>query len=336
MSMQHKIFVTGGTGLVGSNLLRLLLEKGHQNIFALHRESSDMSLVSDLKDKVNWVEGDVLDVMALEQVMQDASQVYHCAAIVSFDPREYKLMDQINIQGTANMVNMALQLEVDKFLHVSSIAALGRSEGVKQADESTEWQDSPWNTRYAISKYQSEMEVWRAAHEGLPVAIVNPSVIMGSGFWHKGTGRFFKIVDEGLKFYPTGSTGFVDVEDVAAYMYALMESDIINERFLLNGENLPYQKVFNTIADHIKKPRPSIKVTPLLKALAWRVEKMKSIFFGSSPKVTRETAHNSSTDIQYDAKKSQDTFGIEYQSVLQSIEAMSANFLESKKISTLH
>ena len=328
--MQKKIFVTGGTGLVGSNLLRLLLEKGHQNIFALHRASSDMSLVADLQDSVNWVQGDILDVMTLEQVMQDASQVYHCAAIVSFDPREYETMNQINIQGTANMVNMALQLDVDKFLHVSSIAALGRSEGVKRADESTEWQDSPWNTRYAISKYQSEMEVWRAANEGLQVAIVNPSVIMGSGFWHKGTGRFFKIVDEGLKFYPTGSTGFVCVEDVVEYMYALMESDIANERFLLNGENLPYRKVFNTIADHIKKSRPSIQVTPLLKAIAWRVEKLKSICFGTSPKVTKETAHNSSTDIQYSAQKSVDTFGIEYRSVLSEIETMAADFLEVK------
>ncbi len=328
--MQNKIFVTGGTGLVGSYLLRLLLDKGHKNIFALHRASSDMSLVSDLMDKVNWVQGDVLDVMTLEQVMQDASQVYHCAAIVSFDPREYESMDQINIEGTANMVNMALQLEVGKFLHVSSIAALGRSEGVKMADESTEWQDSPWNTRYAISKYQSEMEVWRAANEGLQVAIVNPSVIMGPGFWHKGTGRFFKIVDEGLKFYPTGSTGFVCVEDVVAYMYALMESDIINERFLLNGENLPYRKVFNSIADHIKKPRPSIKVTPILKALAWRVERVKSMIIGTSPKVTKETAHNSSTDIQYNSKKSVDAFGIAYQSVMESIESMSADFLNSK------
>jgi len=330
MSMQNKIFVTGGTGLVGSNLLRLLLEKGHQNIFALHRESSDMSLVADLKDKVNWVQGDVLDVMTLEQVMQDASQVYHCAAIVSFDPREYELMDQINIQGTANMVNMALQLDVEKFLHVSSIAALGRSEGVELANESTEWQDSPWNTRYAISKYQSEMEVWRAANEGLPVAIVNPSVIMGTGFWHKGTGRFFTIVDEGLKFYPTGRTGFVCVEDVVAYMYAFMESDIINERFLLNGENLPYYAVFNTIADHINKPRPTIKVTPLLKALAWRVEKIKSMVLGTSPKVTKETAHNSSTDIQYNSKKSVDAFGIVYKSVLTELETMAADFLEVK------
>lgn len=328
--MQKKIFVTGGTGLVGSYLLRLLVAKGYKNIFALHRSTSDMSLVADLKDKVNWVEGDVLDVMTLEQVMQDASQVYHCAAIVSFDPKEYELMDQINIEGTANMVNLALQLEVDKFLHVSSIAAIGRNESLTKADEKTEWQDSPWNTRYAISKYQSEMEVWRAANEGLSVAVVNPSVILGAGFWHKGTGRFFKIVDEGLKFYPVGSTGFVAVEDVVAYMYALMESEVVNERFLLNGENLPYRTVFNTIAEHINKPKPSIKVSPLLKAIAWRVEKYKSLIFGSSPKVTKETAHNSSTDIQYSNQKSLKAFGIPYCSISDSLEKMGIAFLASK------
>ena len=320
--MQKKIFVTGGTGLVGSHLLRHLVTTGHSNIFALHRATSDMRLVKDLEGKVNWVEGDILDVAMLEQVMQDTTQVYHCAAVVSFDPREYEQMDRINIEGTANMVNVALSLDVDKFLHVSSIAAIGRNETLQKADENTDWQDSDWNTRYAISKYKSEMEVWRASNEGVPVAIVNPSVIFGEGFWNKGTGRFFKIVDQGLKFYPTGSTGFVTVQDVVAYMYALMQSDIINERFLLNGQNLPYRKIFNTIADTIDKPHPSIKVTSLLKGLAWRYEKVKSMLTGSSPKVTKETAHNSSTDIQYSNQKSLDTFGLEYHSVMDCLVEM--------------
>ena len=325
--MQKKIFVTGGTGLVGSHLLRHLVTTGHSNIFALHRATSDMRLVKDLEGKVNWVEGDILDVAMLEQVMQDTSQVYHCAAVVSFDPREYEQMDRINIEGTANMVNVALSLDVDKFLHVSSIAAIGRNETLQKADENTDWQDSDWNTRYAISKYKSEMEVWRASNEGLPVAIVNPSVIFGEGFWNKGTGRFFKIVDQGLKFYPTGSTGFVTVQDVVAYMYALMQSDIINERFLLNGQNLPYRKIFNTIADTIDKPHPSIKVTSLLKGLAWRYEKVKSMLTGSSPKVTKETAHNSSTDIQYSNQKSLDTFGLEYHSVMDCLVEMGEAYL---------
>ena len=328
--MNKKIFVTGGTGLVGSHLLRYLVQKGHSNIFALRRETSDMRLVADLEGKVNWVVGDVLDVMILEQVMQDTAQVYHCAAIVSFDPREYEQMDRINIEGTANMVNVALELEVEKFLHVSSIAAIGRSETLKQADEKTEWEESDWNTQYALSKYKSELEVWRGATEGLPVAIVNPSVIFGKGFWDKGTGRFFKIVDQGLKFYPTGSTGFVTVKDVVSYMYALMQSDIINERFLLNGQNLPYRKVFNAIADTINKPHPSIKVSPLLKNLAWRFEKLKSMLTGSSPKVTKETAHNSSTDIQYSNQKSLDAFGLEYHSVMECLEEMGAAYVKDR------
>ncbi len=326
--MNKKIFVTGGTGLVGSHLLRLLVQKGHSNIFALKRSTSDMALVEDLGGKVNWVEGDVLDVLTLEQVMQDTVKIYHCAAIVSFDPREYEQMDRINIEGTANMVNIALNLEIEKFVHVSSIAAIGRSETLKKADENTEWQDSDWNTRYAISKYQAEMEVWRGATEGLPVAIVNPSVIFGKGFWDKGTGRFFKIVDQGLKFYPTGSTGFVTVRDVVAYMYALMQSDIINERFLLNGQNLKYRKVFNVIADTIDRPQPSIKVNSVLKALAWRFEKVKSVLTGSSPKVTKETAHNSSTDIQYSNQKSLDAFGLEYHSVMDCLVEMGKAYLK--------
>lgn len=329
--MNKKIFVTGGTGLVGSHLLRYLVQKGHTSIFALKRPTSDMRLVSDLDGKINWVEGDILDVLTLEQVMQDTAQVYHCAAIVSFDPREYDLMDRINIEGTANMVNVALDLEVEKYLHVSSIAAIGRNETLKQADEETEWQESNWNTRYALSKYHAEMEVWRGSTEGLEVAIVNPSVIFGKGFWTKGTGRFYRIVDQGLKFYPTGSTGFVTVKDVVSYMYALMQSDIVNERFLLNGQNLPYRKIFNAIADTINKPQPSIKVTPLLKGLAWRFEKVKSFLTGSSPKVTKETAHNSSTDIQYSNQKSLDAFGLEYHSVMECLKEMGAAYLEEER-----
>ncbi len=330
MTHNKKIFVTGGTGLVGSHLLHYLVQKGHTNIFALKRTSSDMRLVADLEGKVNWVEGDILDVLTLEQVMQDTAQVYHCAAIVSFDPREYEQMDRINIEGTANMVNTAMELGVEKFLHVSSIAAIGRNETLKQADEKTEWQDSDWNTRYAQSKYQAEMEVWRGSTEGLPVAIVNPSVIFGKGFWNKGTGRFFKIVDQGLKFYPTGSTGFVTVQDVVSYMYVLMQSEIINERFLLNGQNLPYRKIFNAIADTIQKPHPSIKVNSLLKGMAWRFEKAKSLLTGSSPKVTKETAHNSSTDIQYSNQKSLDAFGLEYHSVMDCLKEMGEAYLVEK------
>ena len=325
--MHKKIFVTGGTGLVGSHLLHYLVEQGHTNIFALYRATSNKHLVTSIEDKINWVEGDVLDVMTLEQVMQDAVKVYHCAAIVSFDPREYDQMDQINIQGTANMVNIALLLGVEKFLHVSSIAAIGRNAEVAQADEQTEWQDSKWNTRYAISKQESEMEVWRASVEGLDVVIVNPSVIFGTGQWHKGTGRFFEIVDQGLQFYPTGSTGFVAVQDVVKYMHGLMESNIVNERFILNGENLKYRLVFNKIAETINKPKPSIKVTPLLKALSWRIEKWRSWITGSSPKVTRETAHSSSTDIKYINKKSLAALGIPYSSVMETLEVMGEEFL---------
>lgn len=300
-------------------------------MFALKRSNSSTALTAEINDAIQWIDGDVLDIASLEDSMQGMDYVFHSAAVVSFNPRHYDEMMEINVQGTANVAEIARLNEVKKLIHVSSIAALGRREKLDHIDEETEWQSSSWNTKYAVSKQLSEMEVWRASAEGLKIAIVNPSVILGSAFWEKGTGRFFKIVWNGLRLYPTGSTGFVDVRDVVEAMVRLMESDVKEERIVLNGENLPYKFIFDRIADQIGKPRAKIKVTKFLREVAWRVDSLLNIIFGKAPRVTRETARNSSRNVTFGNQKSKDLLDMEYRPIEKTIDEMAVQFLEASK-----
>ncbi|MGD6027760.1 hypothetical protein QUV00_23075, partial [Xanthomonas citri pv. citri] len=136
-------------------------------------------------------------------------------------------------------------------------------------------------------------EVWRGHAEGLSAAIVNPAIVLGSGFWELGSARFFKQIDEGLKFSPVGRSGFVDVRDVARFMLLLLESDISGERYILNAENILYKDFFKMVAASLNAKVPPIPVTPFLAEVAWRVEWLKEKILGIDPMVTRETARSS-------------------------------------------
>lgn len=313
------VFVTGGTGFLGSHLLRHLVAQGQQ-IRALRRANSRLDLVADIAQKVDWVEGDVNDLPALEAIFAEGvTQVYHCAAVVSFHPRDRAKLLKINVEGTANIVNFCLETGVKKLVHVSSIAALGRSPQRRDLDETCLWVENPLNTHYAISKYRSEMEVWRGQAEGLPVAIVNPAMILGAGRWDEGTARLFQQVKKGLRFWPAGTTGFVDVADVVRFMQLLMESDISGERYILSAENWPYKQFFEQVAAELGVAPPSTRVTPFLAEMAWGVEWLREKLTGSQPIVTRESARSSGQAFFYDNRKSRSVFGFGYRSVEETI-----------------
>ena len=209
--MQQKIFVTGGTGFVGAYLLRYLVAKGDQQITALKRPNSPMHLVKAINDQINWVEGDILDVPFLEEAMKGIDQVYHCAALISFAPQDEERMMKINGEGTANIVNIALYNGVKKLVYMSSIAAIGKEKDKKQVTEVTTWKEDKRTSNYGKSKYAAEMEVWRGIAEGLNAAILNPSLIIGSGFWDRGTGEIFRLYANGFPFYSSGVGGLVAV-----------------------------------------------------------------------------------------------------------------------------
>ena len=332
--MEKRILITGATGFVGSYLTRYLVKKGYKNIVCLKRATSRMDLVAEVQDKVTWAEGDILDVPYLENILREhqIEQIYHCAAVVSFDPRDREEMYKINVVGTENVVNAALEVGIEKLIYTSSIAAIGRVEHQKWVRETNKWQRSPLNSHYAISKFQAEQEVWRGVAEGLTVAMVNPTVILGSQYWGQGTGRLFDQVARGLRFYTEGSTGYVDVRDVVTFMVELMNSPIENQRFILNGENMAYKTMFEKIAFVLNKKPANIAVTPFLAALAWRVEWLKSKFTGKRPLITKETARTSATTFYFDNKKSLAAFpDFTYSDISKTIEETAQQFLESQQ-----
>ncbi|TAL51442.1 MAG: NAD-dependent epimerase/dehydratase family protein [Chitinophagaceae bacterium] len=293
--MLTKILVTGGTGFLGAYIIKELVEKGY-TIRAIRRNNKPDSyrvpffIPSHIFEKVEWVSGDVLDVVSLDEAMKGTDAVIHSAAVISFFKKERQNMYQVNVEGTANVVNLALENNITRLVHISSIAALGRMASGDHVTEEKKWAESKTNTHYAISKNKAEIEVWRAAAEGLNMVILNPSTIIGYGDWNNGSGAIFKNVYKEFPWYTCGINGFVDVEDVAKVTVKLLESDITNERFIVNGDNWDFQHLFNVIADGFGKKHPSREATPFLSNVAWRLEKVKSLLTGNKPLLTKETA----------------------------------------------
>lgn len=288
--LSKKIFITGGTGFLGSYIIKLLVEKGYA-VRAIRRSDKLPSWIpAAIFNKVEWVEGDVLDVVALQDVMEGVDIVIHSAAVVSFLKKDRRHMYQVNVEGTANVVNMALEKNVARLIYISSVAALGRSGDGGHVNEERKWEESNVNTHYAISKFKAELQVWRGMAEGLQGVILNPSTILGYGDWHTSSCAIFKKVYDEFKWYTPGINGFVDVEDVAKAALVLMESPITEQRFIVNGDTWPFKKLQETIADGFGKKRPHKKTTPFLLGLAWRMEKLKAVLTGKKPILTKESA----------------------------------------------
>jgi len=297
------ILVTGGTGFLGSYIIKHLVEKGYR-VRALRRTNKIPSWIdAPVFNKVEWVEGDVLDVVSLEDAMEGVDVVIHSAAIVSFAKKDRKAMYQTNVEGTANVVNIALEKNVRRLVHISSVAALGRTAGGGHVNEEKKWEESKVNTHYAKSKYKAEIEVWRGISEGLDAVILNPSTILGYGDWHSSSCGIFKKIHDGFNWYTSGINGFVDVEDVSKAAILLMESSISEQRFVVNGDNWGFRKLQDSIADGFNTKRPAKKATPFLMNVAWRIEKLKSIFTGKNPLLTKESSRVAQSQTYFENAK---------------------------------
>lgn len=293
------ILVTGGSGLLGGALITQLLAEG-KPVRALVNHTP---LAQEGNALLATVKGDILDVVALEEAFAGVTEVYHCAASVTFDPRRRTELFKINVEGTANVVNMALDANIRKMIYVSSVAALGRIRKGETIDETAQWTPQTSNSAYGKSKYLGEMEVWRGMGEGLNAAIVNPSLIVGEADWNKSSMRIFKNVYDGFPWYAEGVTGWVDVQDVVKAMRMLMDSDISEQKFIVSGENRGYHDVLNMIADAFEKKRPHRKVTPFIASLVWRLEAIKSKFTGKEPLLTKETVDTARSAVYYNHDK---------------------------------
>lgn len=333
------IFITGCTGLLGSHLVAEIV-KGQKSedksqIKLLCRENSDLSLLKNVLSRYNFDEipnniefvyGDVLDYDVLEEAMRDVDEVYHCAAVVSFDASDKNSLMRVNVEGTKNMVNAALQCGVKKFCHVSSIAALGRALEGETIDENSPWTHSKNNSVYSNSKHEGEMEVWRGIAEGLNATIVNPSLILGAGKWDSSSCELFNAIAKGFPFYTTGINGFVDVKDVARAMIMLMENNKFGQRYCLNGALISYQDLFKLMADNFKVKAPYIKVGKFLSEIAWRVFWLIGKIKGKKPLITKETARTATRKYSYSSAKITKELNFTFTPIEESVREICGNF----------
>ena len=325
------ILVTGGTGLVGSHLLFDLLSKG-KKVRALKRKSSNTELTrttfsyytenaNELFNKIEWFDGDMLDPFSLEDALSGIEDVYHCAAIVSFQKENRNNMQDINVEGTYNLINACLDTSIRKFCMVSSIAALGSpEEGENTITEKTPWSPEEKRSAYSTSKFKSELEVWRGIEEGLNAVIINPSIILGPGQWDKGSSLLFSTIAKGLKYYTKGITGYVDVRDVSRVMFELMESDIVNERFTLNGDNCSFEFIFKTIAKHLEIEGPSKYASRKMTEIVWRLAYLKKIFLFKQSGFTKENARSAHNNHYFSNQKIKKALNFEFIPIEKSIE----------------
>jgi dihydroflavonol-4-reductase len=330
------ILVTGATGLVGSHLVFQLLKKGLEVRVVKRPTSSTLNTLKVfsyydknaqvLFDKIEWVDADLMDVEEVDTIFNNISEVFHCAAMVSFAPRDKKTLLKYNAEITANLVNASLRKDVKKFGMISSVAVLDKSQD-KETTETDYWKNDPDISVYGISKYMSEMEVWRGVEEGLNAVIVNPSLILGPGNWSNSSSVLFKTAHKGMPFYTNGTNGFVDVRDVAGAIIELMEKNIFGERFILNSDNWPLRNSFTEMAKSLGSKPPHIEMSKKVAGFYWRFQWLKSLIFGTQPTVTKETVHTAYSNTRFNSQKIRDAIGMEFIPIQKSIEEFSQFYL---------
>ena len=330
------ILVTGGTGLVGAHLLLHLIENG-ENVRAIYRNQNNIQKTKsvfelykkgDLFEKINWLEADILDVPSLEIAFIGIEYVYHCAALISFDPKDEEALRKTNIEGTANMVNFSLAKGIKKFCFVSSIAALGDLQPHETfITEETDWNPEKPHSDYAISKYGAEMEVWRGVQEGLNVIIINPGVVIAPmstiSIFEHGSNELYTNVANGLPFYTLGNTGFISMDDVVKIAIELMKSNIKNERFTLISDNIVFRDILNTIAEVLKVKKPTIHAKPIFMNFLWIVNGIFSTLFFRKRSLTKATAKASYSKNLYSNEKIKTALGTVFLDVHQYIKEAS-------------
>jgi nucleoside-diphosphate-sugar epimerase len=329
------ILVTGGTGLVGAHLLYHLL-KNDEKIRAIYRSEEKIKAVekvfsyytedTSLIEKIEWFKADITDIPAMIPAFVNIEKVYHCAAFISFNPKDYKEMRKVNIHGTAIIVNLSIDAKIKKLCFVGSIASVGDSLNGDLITEENEWNKELDNSGYSITKFGAEMEVWRASQEDVEVVIVNPGVILGSGFWTSGSGKFFSQVKNGFTYYTEGITGFVGVKDVVKAMVLLMNSDVKNERFILVSANKTYKEVFFLIADAFNVKRPSKKIKAWQTNLLWRISSIIALFTKKAPLLGKYSAKSAHEISKYSSEKIIEKINFQFEEIETVVKDVCSNF----------
>ncbi|MFD2936255.1 NAD-dependent epimerase/dehydratase family protein [Spirosoma flavum] len=331
-SLPNPVFITGATGFIGSHIARRYIADGHL-VSALYRSKNGYGMLSDVAEQITWYEGDVLDIPSLEVAIRPNIDVIHAAAIVSFVSKDRDRMEHINVEGTANIVNVCLKAGVRKLGYVSSVAALGRpaAKGGKTSEptiikEDQKWEDSPNNSVYAKTKYWAELEIWRGVAEGLNAIMVNPSVVLGVGDWSRSSLQLINYVYEEKPFYPAGLANWVDVLDVTDALVKLMQSDRTAQRFILSGGTIPYRSLLEQIAAVLGKRPPSVQIPPALTRLLWPLEAVRAWLTGKAPLITRETARSASSLYEYNGHKIEEVLDFQYRPLSETLKRVADAF----------
>ncbi len=312
------ILVTGASGIVGAAIIKQL-HKEKKAIRALKRSASDTTWTQDINSAIEWVEADILDIMGLDKAFDKVTHVIHCAAIVSFDNSNNNLMHTINVEGTKNLLTLSQKHNIQKFVFISSVAALGRNTKTQKITENTKWEESPLNTAYANSKYLAELEVWRAQEEGLPTVILNPSVIIGPGNWNSSSLKLFSHVRNKNPLYPKGTLNYVDVRDVAIIASKLLTNNIKEERFIVSAGAIPYKTFFELVAKAMNKRAPFLKVNTSLAMFAALILRIVRFVTGTKFNITKEAVQLSQLSILYSANKVENLLNHKFIPVEESI-----------------
>lgn len=312
------ILITGITGLFGSQLAKEFSKLG--KIHGLKRDHSSLELLQDLDFEIHWHQGDIFDVDTLLSALIGIDLVIHSAGLVSFLSRDRERLFEVNTIGTANLVNAMLSAGVGKLVHVSSVAAIGRSPELIAINEEFKWAESPLNTEYAVSKYWAELEAWRGAQEGLDLIVVNPSVLLGKSSYGRSSAEIYSYVLDENKFFPKGDINYIDVRDAAIITRALVENQAWGERYILNKESLSYRDFFSEIASVFGKKAPKIPLSNWQISLGTSLISLLRAFGWSKIQLNKKTAMLSQQTIRFENEKVQNFLGHHYFSLRESLE----------------
>lgn len=325
------ILLTGATGFLGLAIARNLTS-ANKPFRALLRERSDKTELSKLSTHCEIVYGDLNDPASLLEACAGVDTIIHAAALVSYQSKDRDRLLVVNGEGTANLVNMALEAGVPRLIHLSSVAVLNRVDGGPVTTLKDRWPLERPNSSYAESKFAAEREVWRGQAEGLSVAVLYPSTILGIGDWQgQNTPAFWRMAAQERSFYPSGAAGFVDLRDVVDATRFVLERNIDGDRFLLNGANMSWRELLTQIAQSIRVSPPSRRMAAWQSALLWPLESLRARFSGDKPLITKESHRKVQARYSYDGSFYTKESGLTYRNINNAIQEIGNRFLEQKQ-----
>jgi dihydroflavonol-4-reductase len=318
--------ITGSSGLLGS-CVAIEAQKREMPFRALVREGRSHALTALGVEPSIVHEADILDMSALRKAFKGVDVVVHCAAQVSFNPRDKKKIYDVNVGGTSNVVNACLEQGVRKLIHVSSVAAFGRQKKSTVITEGARWIPGVKQTDYGESKYFAELEVYRGMEEGLQVMLVNPSVILAAADGFRSSSRFFSYAWAERPFFTDFSVGYVDVRDVVEMIFRLIDSSANGEKFIANAGQVGVGQLLKEIALRIKKTPPSIRLRGgFIECLAV-AEDLRSWLTGSAPLISRQSLMLLKDAAVFDNAKAKTRLGIEFRTLEDTLDWCCAEFL---------